>query len=241
LTAVVPAALTATPGTGSVTVVNQPPGGGASGPIPFSVTLPPAQISVAPSANAISWGQPVTLAVAVATLGANLPLTLQRRQANESQWSDIGTVTTDASGHATFTYTPPANTQFQAVYTGGSVLGAGTSTSVRVVVRQLVVLRPTGLGRVKTVPARTGVTFTATVRPMGPSRDPAEVTFQFWHQLNGRWQFVTKRDVHVDASGRASWTWAFTSRGQWYVRAAADSTLANANSFWSLPERYSVV
>jgi GH25 family lysozyme M1 (1,4-beta-N-acetylmuramidase) len=40
LTAVVPAALTTTPGTGSVTVLNQPPGGGTSAPAAFSVTTP---------------------------------------------------------------------------------------------------------------------------------------------------------------------------------------------------------
>jgi len=240
LTAIVPAALTTTVATGMVTVVNQPPGGGVSGPIPFTVTLPPAQISLAPSARAISWGQPVTLAVQVASPGANLPLTLQRMQANESQWLDIGTVTTDASGQATFSYTPPVNTQFQVVYPGGTVLGPGTSAPVRVVVRQIVALRPTGLGRVRSVPAGTAVKFTATVRPIGPTLAPAKVTFQFWRQLNGHWQFVTKRDVYIDASGRAGWTWAFTSRGQWYVRAVADPTLTSANSYWSPPERYSV-
>ena len=40
LTAIVPAALTATVGAGSVTVVNQPPGGGTSAPAAFSVTTP---------------------------------------------------------------------------------------------------------------------------------------------------------------------------------------------------------
>ncbi|MGO9205079.1 MAG: GH25 family lysozyme [Candidatus Limnocylindrales bacterium] len=239
LTAVVPAALSATPGTSSVTVRNQPPGA-VSGSIPFTVTLPAVQVSVAPSTNAISWGQPVTLPIHVAQAGANLTLTLQRMQANESGWSAIGTVTTDTSGHASLSYAPSLNTQFRAVYAGGPVLGAGTSPPVRVVVRQLVVLRPTGLGRVKSVPPRAAVTFTATVRPMGPSRDPTEVTFGFWHQLNGRWQFVTKRDVYVDAQGHASWTWAFTSIGQWYVRAEADPTQTNANSFWSPLERYVV-
>ena len=40
LTAIVPAALTATPGTGSVTVLNQLPGGGSSAPAAFVVTTP---------------------------------------------------------------------------------------------------------------------------------------------------------------------------------------------------------
>ena len=240
LTAVVPAALTAAPGTGSVTVLNQPPGGGSSVPAAFTVTVPAARLGLTASTNVVAWGQPVTLDVQVVASGANRTVTLQRMQQNESQWSDIATATTDGSGHATFTYTPPVNSQFQAVYAGTPDLGPGTSPPVRVVVRQLVLLRPTNLGRIKTVPAGTRVTFTATVRPIGPTLAPAKVTFQFWRQLGGHWVFVTKRDVYGDASGRASWTWVFTSRGQWYVRAVADSTQTNANSYWSSPERYSV-
>jgi len=182
----------------------------------------------------------VTLSVQVVASGANRTATLQRMQANETQWADIGTVTTDGSGHATFDYTPPVNTQFQAVYAGTPDLGPGTSPPVRVVVRQFVVLRPTNSGRVKTVSAGTRVTFTATVRPIGPTLAPAKVTFQFWRLLGGHWALVTKRDGYVDAGGRASVTWAFTSRGQWYVRAIADPTQTNANSFWSPLERYSV-
>ncbi len=240
LTAVVPAALTAMPGAGSVTVLNQPPGGGSSVPATFTVTVPAAQLGITAGTNVIAWGQPVTLAVQFGQNGANRTVSLQRMQQNESQWSDIATATTDATGRATFTCTPPVNTQFQVTYAGTPDLGPGTSSPTRVVVRQLVVLRPTNLGKVKNVPAGTRVTFTATVRPIGPTLAPAKVTFQFWHQVGGHWVFVTKRDVYADASGRASWTWAFTTRGQWYARAIADPTKTNANSYASPPERYSV-
>ena len=240
LTAVVPAALTATLGTGSVTVVNQPPGGGTSTPAAFTVTVPAAQLSITSSTNVATWGQPVTLNVQVATSGANRTLTVQRMQANETRWSNIATLSTDASGHAGFPYRPPVNTQFQAVFAGAPDLGPGTSTPIRVVIRQIVVLRPTNLGHVTSVTAGTKVTFTATVRPIGPTLAPAKVTFQFWRLLGSHWVSVTKRDVYADFSGRASWTRAFTSRGQWYVRAVADPTQTNANSFWSPLERYSV-
>ena len=240
LTAVVPAALTAAPGAGSVTVVNQPPGGGITVPAMFTVTVPAAQLGITASATAIAWGQPVTLNVQIAQSGANRTVTLQRMQQNETQWSDVATATTDATGSATFTYTPPVNTQFQAAYAGTPDLGPGTSSPVRVVVRQLIVLRPTSLGKVRSVPAGTKITFTATVRPIGPTLAPAKVTFQFWHQVGGHWAFATRRDVYADASGRASWTWTFTTRGQWYVRAVADPTRTNANSYASPPERYSV-
>ena len=238
LTAVIPAALTQ--GTVEVAVVNQPPGGGASSPLPVTVTVPAAQLTLTPSTTVISWGQTVTLAVGVVGPGANRTVTLQRMQANETQWVDIATLTTDASGNATFNYRPPVNTQFQAVFAGAPDLGPGASPPVRVVVRQLLVLRPTNLGHTKSVPAGTRVTFVGTARPIGPTLAPAKVTFQLWHLVSGHWVFVTKRDVYADAGGRASLTWAFTSRGQWYVRAIADPTQTSANSFWSPPERYSV-
>lgn len=238
LTAVVPAALV--PGTAAVWVVSQPPGGGASSPLPVTITVPAAQLTVAPSTTAISWGQTVTVGVDVVGPGANRTVTLQRMQANEAQWADIATLTTDASGHATFGYRPRVNTQFRAVFAGAPDLGPGASPPVRVVVRQLILLRPANLGRVKNVPAGTRVTFTGTVRPVGPTLAPAKVTFQLWRRLGGHWVFVTKRDVYVDAGGRARFTWAFTSRGQWYVRAIANPTLTNANSSRSPLERYSV-
>jgi hypothetical protein len=161
-------------------------------------------------------------------------------QANETQWVDIATLTTDASGHATFGYRPPVNTQFQAVFAGGADLGPGASAPARVVVRQLLILRPTNLGHTRSVPAGTKVTFTGTVRPIGPTLAPAKVTFQLWRQVSGHWVLFTKRDVYADASGRANLAWTFATRGQWYVRAIADPTLTSANSTWSLVEQYSV-
>jgi hypothetical protein len=244
LTAVVPAALTGTPGTGSVTVLNQPPGGGTSTPVTFSITVPPAVLSVTPSTTVITWGQPVTLNVQVAasgaTSGANRSVTLQRMQANETQWSDIAALTTDASGGASTTYRPPVNTQFQAVYAGDTDLGPATSPAVRVVVRQIVLLRPTNPGHVTSVRVGSQVTFTATVRPIGPTLAPAKATFQFWRLVGSTWVSAAKRDVVADSTGRASTTWRFSQRGQWYVRAVADPTLTNANSVWSPVERYSV-
>jgi hypothetical protein len=201
-------------------------------------------LSVTPGTTVITWGQPVTLNVRIAasgaTSGAGRSVTLQRMQANETQWSDIATLTTDATGNAATTYRPPVNTQFQAVYAGTPDLGPGTSPPVRVVVRQIVLLRPTNPGHVTSVAAGSPVTFRATARPIGPTLAPAKATFQFWRLVGGRWVSVATRDVPADSSGRASTTWRFSLRGQWYVRAVADPTLTNANSVWSPLERYSV-
>ncbi|MGC8635260.1 MAG: GH25 family lysozyme [Candidatus Limnocylindrales bacterium] len=240
LSAVVPAALSAAPGPATVTVQNQPPGGGSSAPVVFTVTVPAAQLAVTSSASVIAWGQPVAIQVQIAQNGASRTVTLQRMQQNETQWSDVATAITDAAGQATFSYTPPVNTQFRASYAGTPDLGAGASPPVRVVVRQLIVLRPTSSGQVKHVPAGTRVTFTATVRPIGPDMAPVKVTFQFWRQVGGRWTLATRRDVYAGADGRASWAWTFSSPGSWYVRAVANPTPTNANSYATSPERYAV-
>ncbi len=238
LTAMIPAALAQ--GTVAVTVVNQPPGGGTSSPALVTVTVPAAQLTVTPSTTVVRWGQTVTVGVDVVGAGASRTVTLQRMHANEAQWADIATLTTDASGHAAFDYRPPVNAQFRAVFAGAPDLGPGASAPARVVVRQLILLRPSNAGQAKSISAGTRVTFTGTVRPVGPNLAPAKVTFEFWRRIGGRWVLVTKRSVVADASGRARFTWAFTSRGQWYVRAVADPTQTNANSSWSPPERYSV-
>ncbi|MFZ5854869.1 MAG: GH25 family lysozyme [Chloroflexota bacterium] len=240
LTAIVPAALTTTQGMASVTVVNEPPGGGASAPSLFTIGPPAAQLRVTPSATVVAWGQQVSLAIQVEPAGANRVVTLQALPAGGSDWTDLATLTTDPSGQATYSVTPAVNTQFRATYAGGPDLSAGTSPPVRIIVRQLAILRPTSNGALRTVLSGTKVTFTATVRPISPTGIRPKVSFAFWRSVGGRWQYVTKRDVYADGTGRASWTWTFSSRGQWYVRAIANPTPTNANSAWSPLERYSV-
>lgn len=237
LTAVVPAALTAAPGTASIAVANGPTGE-VSTALPFTVTVPPAQLSIAPSAGVITWGQPVTLTASFAQAGTGRPVRIERMQANEAAWSTVATLTADATGTASFTATPPVNTQYRAVFDGAPDLGAATSPAVRVVVRQTLVLRPAP-GPTRAVRAGTRVAFTATVRPIG-SIAPPRVTFAVWHLVGGRWQRVTMRTVGADASGRATLAWTFTARGSWYVRAMATPTTVNANSAWSALDRYSV-
>jgi hypothetical protein len=61
-----------------------------------------------------------------------------------------------------------------------------------------------------------------------------------FRRVDGRWTQFTRRDVYVNGSGVASYTWRFTARGEWYVRSIANPTPFNANSVWSQVERYSV-
>jgi hypothetical protein len=149
-------------------------------------------------------------------------------------------LTADSSGQASFTWTPVTNLWYRAVFAGTPDLSAGTSNQFRVVVRQIALLRPTNSGKVKAIASGTEVTFTTTVRPARPELVRAKVTFTFTLYQHGRLIYSGKRDVYIDSAGLARWTWKFGTWGDWYVRAVANPTPANANSYWSPIERYYV-
>jgi len=222
----------------------------AGPPVPAQVEVP----TLASSSSLVTWSNPVTLAVRVpvaptdpaaaavgAAPGTPTPtaqpgaVTLQQLPAGASEWSDAGTLAPDASGLAAFSTTPGVNTQYRAVFADPT--GQTTTTSpVRVLVRQRLLLRPATGGVVR---GGTRVTFTATVRPI-VSGLRTKVTFGFWRYVSGHWRQITTRSVYTDASGRARWTWTFGTAGRWYVRAIANPTASNANSAWSTPVRYTV-
>jgi hypothetical protein len=107
-------------------------------------------------------------------------------------------------------------------------------------VHQSMLLRPTNGGRVKAISVGTSVTFVASVHPSDPTVPRARVTFAFFHQIGTRWVVYRYRTVAVDVLGHAAYRWRFSVRGQWYVRAQAAATTANAASAWSQVERFSV-
>ena len=205
----------------------------------FTVTAPTAVITLTPSASVITWGSTVYLTTHFAKNGAGKSFTIQGTR-DGVNWTAIATRTADASGNDMFAYRPETNLWYRDVFAGTSDLAAGMSNQPRVVDRQIAILRPTNFGRVKAISAGTKVTFTTTVRPARPELPKAKVTFRFYRFVSGHWTYVTKRDVYIDSTGRASWTWTFSTRGEWYVRAIANPTPYNANSVWSPVERYSV-
>ncbi|HXG40475.1 MAG TPA: hypothetical protein VNJ28_05990 [Candidatus Limnocylindrales bacterium] len=206
---------------------------------PFNVTLPQAQITLANSARVITWGGSVTLFIQFGANGANKTFELQGARDGVG-WARIATLTTNASGFASFTYRPATNLYYRAVFGGSADLGAGTSNVVRTVVRQIALLRPTNLGEVDRIARGTSILFTVTVRPARPELPPARVTFVAYRLVAGRWTLVAERESFIDATGRAFFAWRFSSVGEWYVRAIARPTPFNANSVWSPVERYSV-
>ncbi len=203
---------------------------------PFTVVAPQATITLSTSATAIIWAKPVTLTVQFGLNGANKPFVLQR-SINNLDWAavpDINVPTsTNASGTATFTSTPDRNYYYRVMFAGTADLSAAYSNTVRVVVRQIALLRPIRSGSFY---VRTGssMTFTTTVRPARADLPvKAKVTFTFKLYRAGHLVYSGRRDVYIDAYGKASWTWRFGSPGTWQVRAVANPTPVNANSYWS--------
>jgi GH25 family lysozyme M1 (1,4-beta-N-acetylmuramidase) len=198
-----------------------------------------AALNITPSSNVITWGDSVVLKAGFGPTGAGTTFVLEGARDGVT-WEPITTLTTDADGNASVTYRPANNLYYRGVFGGTPELGAVTSNTARVVVRQIALLRPTTKGATKVVSRGRGVTFTTTVRPSRVDLPAAKVTLGIYRRVGTSWRLFTTRDAYVNASGVASYTWTFTARGEWYVRSMANPTTFNANSTWSPIERYSV-
>lgn len=199
-----------------------------------------ANLTIATSASVITWGGQITVSVRIDQFGANRPVQVQGTR-DGVNWTTIVSLPTDAAGNASYLYTPVSNLYYRAVFAGAPDLAALTSNSVRTVVRQISILRPTNVGLVKRVSRGTAITFVDTVRPARPELVPATVRFVFYRQSSGgAWQLQGQRDVVINSFGQASTRWTFPTTGEWYVRSQARPTPYNANSVWGSLERYSV-
>ncbi|HEX9045167.1 MAG TPA: hypothetical protein VF802_09085 [Candidatus Limnocylindrales bacterium] len=206
----------------------------------FAVGVRGAELTVAASARVITWRGTVVLTTSFAMNGANKMFRLEATR-DMVNWYTIATPTTNAAGVATFSYTPATNLWYRAVYapTTTTDLTAGTSPIVRVVVRQIALLRP-HYSYTRTVALGSAVTFSTTVRPIGPTIPKAKVTYYLYRRVSGTWRFLTTRTYYINDLGIARFTWKFGSRGDYYLRAMAQPTPFNANSVMSQAEFYRV-
>ncbi len=205
----------------------------------FTVTAPTAAITLTNTASVITWGGGVSLNVQFGANGANKAFILEGARDGVT-FVTIANLVTNASGFATFPYTPVSNLFYRVRFLGTSDLLAANSNTTRTVVRQIAILRPTNHGAIRTIARNASVTFTTTVRPARADLPPAKVTFVFYKKVSGVWTLASKRDVYIDGAGKASWTWKFSTAGSWYVRSIANPTTFNANSVWSQLEFYTV-
>jgi len=211
--------------------------------VPPSEPSPPppprSTITLATSAPTITWGETVQITTTFGPGGATRAFQLLG-SLDGVTFAPIAAGTTAADGTATLPYRPATNLYYRISFPGAADLGAGTSNTARVVVRQLALLRPTNAGAIKSVARNTAVRFTTTVRPARPELPKGSVTFFFYHRVQGSWELVAQPNVSVNAAGQASWTWVFDDPGSWYVRSVANPTSHNANSVRSRVERYEV-
>ncbi len=128
-------------------------------------------------------------------------------------------------GTYTYRYRPVRNYWYRAVTEGA------TSNAPRVTVRQTAVIRPVHTGTAR-VTAGTTITFNVTVRPARPELTPANVRFELYRRSGSSWVLSRSVTVAIDGAGVASSAFRFTS-GRWRVRAQAQPTQVNANSFWT--------
>ena len=225
--------------TGTVYTVTASGNGLAGTSSAITVVALPAQIALSSSSSVITWGGHVTITAQFASSGAGKSLVLQTSP-DMATWDITASLTANSYGTATFTWTPARNLWYRAVFAGTPDLSAASSNTLRVVVRQIALLRPTLGGRTRTIARGTNITFTTTVRPARPELPKAKVSFTFTLYRSGHVIYSGKRDVYIDSAGLARWTWMFGSSGLWYVRAIANPTTTNANSVWSQIERYYV-
>jgi hypothetical protein len=202
-------------------------------------------LAISASATAIRWGEGVRLDTRVTVPDGSVAVGGRRvrvqRSVDGTAWTNIGDVgVTDASGLASLTYRPATNAWYRAVVEQDPDLAIGTGPSTRVTVRQLVVLRPTNSGTVKSVARRTRIEFRVTVRPSSAGVPAGDATLQLYRRSSGRWELVSTQVATPDAAGLASIFVTFSSPGSYYVRAQANPTAVNANSGWSPIERYDV-
>ncbi len=210
---------------------------------PFTVLAPQAAISIVPSSSVVLWGVDVTLNVHFGTNGANKTFAIQVSKDNAT-WGTISAASalvTDANGNASFVYGPSDNRYYRVAFAGTPDLQAATTASVRVVVRQLNLLRPAPTSRYKAINPGTSITFNSTIRPNRPELPQGTANFLVFQLQGSTWTKVLDRMVLVNrANGVASLQVTFNTPGRYYVRSQAVPTPLNANSGWSALVRYDV-
>jgi hypothetical protein len=217
----------------------EPVGNAIPSPAVTDAMPSPAVIDLTTSSPVITWGTGIVLAARLGENGTGRPIELQAT-GDGVTWSTIAALTTDGSGQASLAYRPATSLFYRAVFAGAPDLGGATSPTVRTVVRQIAILRPTTGGKVRPIARNTSITFTATVRPARPELAPAMVRFLLYLRVGSAWQLQASQDVAIDGAGLASSVFTFATSGQWAVRAIANPTPYNANSVMSPLQRYSV-
>ena len=116
------------------------------------------------------------------------------------------------------------------------------SPIVRVVVRSVILLRPSNTGSKPThVKTGTLVAFIAVGRPNRPELPQGRVNYVVYALGANGWAKVVDQVLAVSReTGKATLNLTFAGAGKYYVRAQLVPTTVNANSGWTPIVRYDV-
>jgi hypothetical protein len=197
--------------------------------LPFNLGTQSTGLTLTASPVPINIGETSVLTVQL-TGGANQPVQIQWKSALSPSYTTVATVTTNASGQATYTTVPLTfSTTYQAVFPGGGGLAASTSPTFVVGVRRSVTMDPLWSGY-KKVNKGTKLTFHSKIGPLN-GVDVPRGTFQIYKLVNGVWEFSTSATFACDSAGNATFTWTFSKSGNWYVRWRANSDNYNVTAY----------
>ena len=204
----------------------------------------PATLTLASSSSVLTWGQGTTLSVHLSSGSPGAALAgravVPEVSIDGTTWTALSPLTTDGSGAASLVYRPATNLWYRVSYAGAADLAGAVSGTVRVVVRQIALLRPDSGGRTTTLPAGHRVTFTTTVRPARPELPAPSATYRVYRLVGRSWSLYREIKVTAAATGVATLVWTFGTRGSWAVTSMGNPTPYNANSVWYARQRYDV-
>jgi subtilisin family serine protease len=204
----------------------------------------PATLTLASSASVLTWGQGTTLSVHLSSTAPGAALAgravVPEVSLDGTTWTALAPLTTDRTGTASLVYRPATNLWYRASYAGAADLAGAESASLRVVVRQIALLRPDSAGTTVSVAAGRRVSFTTTVRPARPELPAPSVTYRVYRLVGRSWSLYREVKVTAAATGVATLVWTFGTRGSWYVTSMGNPTPYNANTVWYARQRYDV-
>ncbi len=198
----------------------------SASPSPSPTPMPPTAMVLTASRTTVTYPADVTLALAFAGAGAGRLVTVERRIAGAASWSQIGTITTDASSTGSIDYLPARTADYRAVWPGDATLAASTSASVSVTVRFQVIVSPAATTR--TTSAGSTLRWVVTLRPKTAG---VSVRLRVYQYSGGSWVLRGGTIVlTTNTAGKVTFSRTFATRGRFYMQATALAGPANATS-----------
>lgn len=198
----------------------------SASPSPSPTPMPPTAMVLTASRTTVTFPDDVTLALAFAGAGAGRLVTVERRVAGAASWSQIGTITTDASSTGSIDYLPARTADYRAVWPGDATLAASTSASVSVTVRFQVIVSPAATTR--TTAAGSTLRWVVTLRPKTAG---VQVRLRVYQYSGGSWILRGGTTVlTTNTAGKVTFSKKFGTRGRFYMQATALAGPANATS-----------